>query len=185
MLQKMPFTKVELTGGLLKELNDTIRTAALPAQYEKCRTTGRLDAFKLQEREGCGKIHIFWDSDTAKWMEGAAYSLAQHPDPDLERKLDAIIRDMKSCQEPDGYLNTHYTKYGLENRWTSLRDAHELYCAGHLMATAWAEDPAPWADVLYAPRRSEMTQRNITTMPYFLWGNRSPGEMNVFLGKCN
>jgi DUF1680 family protein len=138
MLQKIPFTKVELTGGLWKELGNTIRTAALPAQYEKCETTGRLDAFKLQEREGCGPISGVWESDVAKWMEGAAYSLAQHPDPDLERKLDAIIEDMKRCQEPDGYLNPHNSKYGLENRWTNLRDAHELYCAGHLIEAAVA-----------------------------------------------
>ena len=138
MLKKIPFTKVELTGGLWKELGNTMRTAALPAQYEKCETTGRLDAFKLQEREGCGPISGVWESDVAKWMEGAAYSLAQHPDPDLERKLDAIIEDMKRCQEPDGYLNPHNSKYGLENRWTNLRDAHELYCAGHLIEAAVA-----------------------------------------------
>ena len=65
MLHKIPFTKVELTGGLWKELGDTMRTAGLPTQYEKCETTGRLDAFKLQERPGCGEIHIFWDSEVS------------------------------------------------------------------------------------------------------------------------
>jgi len=137
-IHKIPFTQVELTGGLWRELMTSNREVGLPFQYEQCRKTGRLDAFKLKERKGCGKIHIFWDSDVAKWMEAAAYSLASHPDSKLEQKVDAVIRDMKRLQAHDGYLNSHYLKYGLESRWTNLRDNHEFYCAGHLMEAAVA-----------------------------------------------
>lgn len=137
-IQKIPFTQVELTGGLWQELMTTNREVGLPFQYEQCRKTGRLDAFKQKERPGCGKIHVFWDSDVAKWMEAAAYSLASHPDPKLERRVDAVIRDMEKLQADDGYLNTHYQKYRIAERWTNLRDNHELYCAGHLMEAAVA-----------------------------------------------
>ncbi|MDA0322094.1 MAG: glycoside hydrolase family 127 protein [Verrucomicrobia bacterium] len=137
-LQKVPFTSVTLTGGLWKGLMETNREQTLPIQYEQCLKTGRLDAFKQKERTGCGEIHIFWDSDVAKWIEAAAYSLATHPDPKLERKVDGVIRDMSICQAPDGYLNSHYQKYRIKERWTNLRDNHELYCAGHLMEAAVA-----------------------------------------------
>ena len=65
-LAKVPFTSVELTGGLWKELMDTNRTQTLPIQYGQCRKTGRLDAMKLKWKKGCGQAHIFWDSDIAK-----------------------------------------------------------------------------------------------------------------------
>jgi DUF1680 family protein len=52
-----------------------------------------------------------------------------------------------------------------------------------LTATAWAEDLDGWKDTLYAPHRSKMRKRPIMAIPYFLWANRDPGEMNVFLGK--
>ncbi len=170
VISKVPFTRVELTGGLWQELMTTNRTVGLPFQYEQCRKTGRLDAFKLKERKGCGKIHVFWDSDVAKWMEAAAYSLAAHPDPELERKVDAVVRDMEKCQAPDGYLNTHYQKYRIKERWTNLRDCHELYCAGHLMEAAVAYHQATGKrtflevmiryadhiDTLFGPRRGQL-----------------------------
>jgi len=81
---------------------------------------------------------VFWDSDTAKWMEGAAYSLAQHKDRKLERTLDAMIEQLAALQTKDGYLNSHFTQVEPKKRWTNLRDQHELYCAGHLMEAAVA-----------------------------------------------
>ena len=47
MIKKVPFTAVELTGGMWKRLMDTNRARTLPAQYEQCRSTGRLEALKL------------------------------------------------------------------------------------------------------------------------------------------
>ena len=137
-LNKVPFSAVELTGGLWKELMDTNRTETLALQYRHCRKTGRLDALKLKWKKGCDQPHVFWDSDIAKWIEAAAYSLASHPDRQLERKVDAAIRDIEKCQMADGYLNTHFQMFRIEQRWTNLRYEHELYCAGHLMEAAVA-----------------------------------------------
>ena len=44
----------------------------------------------------------------------------------------------KSAQSPDGYLNCWYNEREPENRWTNLRDNHELYNAGHLLEGAVA-----------------------------------------------
>jgi hypothetical protein len=74
----------------------------------------------------------------AKWVEAASYSLATHPDPALAALLDEVVSLIVSAQQPDGYVNTHYTTVEPEQRWSNLRDCHELYCAGHLIEAAVA-----------------------------------------------
>lgn len=81
---------------------------------------------------------VFQDSDVAKWLEGAAYSLLIKPDKALEERCDAIIDLIGDAQWEDGYLNTYYTVKAPEKRWTNLEEAHELYCAGHMIEAAVA-----------------------------------------------
>lgn len=115
------------------------RRTTLPREYDLCKRTGRIDAWKLAWKPGQpNPPHIFWDSDVAKWIEAAAYSLATHPDPGLEARIDRVIALMAKAQLPDGYLNSHYIAVEPDRRWTNLRDCHELYCAGHLIEAAVA-----------------------------------------------
>lgn len=81
---------------------------------------------------------VFQDSDVAKWLEGAAYSLIVKPDEKLEERMDAIIGIIEKAQQPDGYLNTYFTIKEPEHRWQNLEECHELYCAGHMMEAAAA-----------------------------------------------
>lgn len=81
---------------------------------------------------------VFQDSDAAKWIEAAAYSLAVFPDADLEKKADELIDKIAAAQDVDGYLNTRFTIGDREKRWTNLLEGHELYCAGHMMEAAVA-----------------------------------------------
>jgi uncharacterized protein len=64
--------------------------------------------------------------------------LATHPDPDLDALLDEVIALIAAAQQPDGYLNVYFTVVEPDERWKDLRDAHELYCAGHLIEAAVA-----------------------------------------------
>lgn len=112
---------------------DANRERTLAIEYEQCRVTGRFEALRLQWQPSQPAPHIFWDSDVAKWLEAASYSLATHPDPALEAQVDAIIDLLAGAQQPDGYLNSHFTQVEPDKRWTNLRDQHELYCAGHLI----------------------------------------------------
>ena len=131
---------VKLTGGYLFEKQEMNRETTVHAVYDRFFETGRIEAFKFNWREGEDKQpHIFWDSDVAKWMEGAAYILADHPDKELEKKVDDLIADVKRNQQDDGYFNIYYTVVEPENRFAN-RDRHELYCAGHLMEAAVALD---------------------------------------------
>ena len=81
---------------------------------------------------------VFQDSDVAKWLEAAAYSLALRKDEALERRCDEMIALIGRAQQEDGYLNTYFTVKEPGRRWTNLREAHELYCAGHMMEAAVA-----------------------------------------------
>ena len=91
---------------------------------------------------------VFQDSDLAKWIEAAAYSLVQHPDKDLERRLDEVIETIRDAQYPDGYLNTYFTLKRPDKKWTNLQEAHELYCAGHMIEAAVAYYEATGKTVL-------------------------------------
>ncbi|MHB9295711.1 glycoside hydrolase family 127 protein [Pillotina sp. SPG140] len=81
---------------------------------------------------------VFQDSDLAKWIEAAAYSLVWHPDAELEKTLDETIDIICNAQQDDGYVDTYYIINGLEKRFTNLKDNHELYCMGHYIEAAVA-----------------------------------------------
>lgn len=81
---------------------------------------------------------VFQDSDFSKWIEAVGYSLAQHPDPELERIADEAIDVVCAAQYEDGYLDTFYIINNPKERFTNLRDHHELYCLGHLVEGAIA-----------------------------------------------
>lgn len=125
------------------------REHTLAHVYRFCQETGRIDALRLHWKPGMEPVpHIFWDSDIAKWLEAASYSLATHPDPALEAQVDEVIDLIVAAQQPDGYLNTYFTVVEPEKRWTNLRDWHELYCAGHLIEAAVAHFQATGKRVL-------------------------------------
>jgi DUF1680 family protein len=81
---------------------------------------------------------VFQDSDVAKWIEAASYSLAVFNDPDLEKKIDEIVDIVAAAQDEDGYLDTRFTVSERERRWQNLLEGHEMYCAGHMMEAACA-----------------------------------------------
>ncbi len=129
------FTEVESKQGFWAQRQQVNRRNTIPAIYNQLKKTGRLAAFKLKAPRGC---HIFWDSDVAKWLEAACYSLARHPDPKLASLVEKTVDLVLSAQQKDGYLNTYFIAKEPKMRWKNLRDNHELYCAGHLMEAAAA-----------------------------------------------
>ncbi len=80
----------------------------------------------------------FQDSDVAKWIEAAAYSLAVKPNAELEKRIDEVCELIGEAQEDDGYLDTHFTLNRPDKKFTDLAHGHELYCAGHMIEAAVA-----------------------------------------------
>ena len=140
-MKTVSFNNVELISGYLFDKQELNRKTTINAVYDRFYDTGRIGAFNFDYIEGVSdpamKPHIFWDSDVAKWMEGASYIIKKHPTPELEAKLDALVEKIKKNQGEDGYFNIYYTVIKPEDRFTD-RSRHELYCAGHLMEAAIA-----------------------------------------------
>lgn len=131
---------IDLKSGYWFEKEKLNRETTVGVVYEQFCRTGRIKSFDFNWREGeeC-KPHYFWDSDVAKWMEGAAYVLAKHSDPELENKLDDLIERICIHQCPDGYFNIYFTCVEPSKRFRG-RHNHELYCAGHLIEASIACD---------------------------------------------
>ena len=124
-----------------QELN---RNTTINAVYDRFYDTGRIGAFDFNydpNDENSIKPHFFWDSDVAKWIEGAANITFNAPSPELEAKVDSIVEKIKEHQEENGYFNIYFNVVEPENRFKDRRK-HELYCAGHLIEAAIAYDRA-------------------------------------------
>lgn len=144
----IPFTQVQITDAFWKPRQETNRLVTIPYDFEKCEETGRISNFDRAAGVLTGPhtgLH-YNDSDVFKVIEGAAYSLSQHPDPELERYLDDLIVRIAAAQEDDGYLFTIRTtdpdavdeeRVG-KSRWSALANSHELYNVGHLYEAAVA-----------------------------------------------
>lgn len=154
----VPFSRVEIDDQFWAPRQKINRTITIPYVQAMCEKMGRFDSFKMTRREhgeawrlGMPNPPIYWDSDVAKWIEAASYSLAKHPDADLERKVDEVVNLVALSQQPDGYLNVHFTVVAPNERWANLRDMHELYCAGHLIEAAVAHHAATGKRTLLDP----------------------------------
>ncbi|GHH79211.1 hypothetical protein GCM10018793_31450 [Streptomyces sulfonofaciens] len=87
----------------------------------------------------------FVDSDVYKWLEAAAWQLAQGAPGDggpLAADVERIVSLVADAQQPDGYLNTWFQLLKGGERYKDLRWGHELYCAGHLIQAAVAHHRA-------------------------------------------
>ena len=140
----IPFTKVKPVDAFWAPRMEANRTHGLNAVFQQLKDTGRLDAYNLDWTPDSQEPapHVFWDSDVAKWLEGACYSLMNHPDPSLRSRVEDVVDRILLAQAGDGYLNPHFTIVEPGKRWTNLRDKHELYCAGHLIEAAVAHHQA-------------------------------------------
>ena len=139
-LSPVCFTSVHLDDPFWAPRQEINRRASIPHMYQMCVDTGRIGAFDLNFERAVPSsiVLIFGDSDPAKWLEAASYSLITHPDPELAAIVDQVADKIISAQQPDGYLNTHFTVAQPDMKWKNLRDWHEMYCAGHLMEAAVA-----------------------------------------------
>ena len=118
---------------------ETNRTVTIPLIYQRCVEIGRLEALRLTWKPGQpNPPHLCGESDLAKWVEAASYALASRPDSDLARQVDGVVELFQAAQQADGYLNVYFTVVAPGQRWTNLRDKHELDCAGHLIEAAVA-----------------------------------------------
>jgi DUF1680 family protein len=141
------FTNVRIADEFWAPRLETNRKVTIAYDFAKCEETGRIDNFAKAGglMQGSFRGRYYDDSDVFKVIEGASYTLAMRPDPELEEYLDALIAKIAAAQEDDGYLYTARTLNPEKppagsgpKRWTNLRYSHELYNVGHLYEAATA-----------------------------------------------
>lgn len=152
-VQPVPFTAVHLDDVFWAPRIETNRKVTIPAAFQKCEETGRVDNFERAAMALRGEPHDlkapgypFDDTDLYKVIEGASYVLSVQPDPKLDAYVDSMIAKIAAAQEPDGYIYTARTinpdnphRWSGKERWVNERnDSHELYDLGHLFEAAAA-----------------------------------------------
>ena len=106
-----------------------------PEQYSSCILNFEIAAGKKDETY---KGYVYSDSELAKWMEAAAYSLRNEPDERLEKMMDDLVGLISDAQMEDGYVNTYFQVLRPQSRLKHFAFSCELYNMGHLMEAAVA-----------------------------------------------
>ena len=140
VLKPVPIESVKLEDAFWAPRLKRLREVTLPTQYKLLEDTGRLDNFRRAAGVVKGPFRGFYynDSDVYKWVEAVSLALASERDSQLEKLLEEVVNVIIAAQDADGYLNTYFTFERRGERWSNLRDMHELYCAGHLFQAAIA-----------------------------------------------
>lgn len=151
-IQQQINSKNYISGGFLNRWQRLVKDTIIPYQYEVLndRAEGAEKSHVIDNFRNAAKAlrgedvgdgfygMVFQDSDAAKWIEAAAFSLISYPDKELEKTVDEVIDIIAEAQDEDGYLNTYFTIKDREKRWKNLMEGHELYCSGHMMEAACA-----------------------------------------------
>ncbi|MDP4133636.1 MAG: glycoside hydrolase family 127 protein [Bacillota bacterium] len=137
-MKSMSYKNVVLKDGFWKKKQDMNKEVTIDAVWNRFSDTGRIKAFDFDWKEGDPfRPHIFWDSDVAKWIEGASYIIGLKENPLLEEKIESVIDKIEEHQDTSGYFNIYFTVVRPGDRFKE-RGSHELYCAGHLIEASIA-----------------------------------------------
>ena len=155
--REIPLTRVKITDTFWSPRQKLMTDVTIPYmekilrdEVSEARKSHAIRNFRMAAGEEFGNFYgmVFQDSDAAKWLEAAAYSLYLKKNEALSGRVDELVSLIGRCQQRDGYLNTYFTVKEPENHWKNLLECHELYCAGHLMEAAAALHEAAGKDEL-------------------------------------
>lgn len=142
----VPMAQVKVTGGFWRQKMDVNTAVTIPHIFDQNEKTGRTDNL----RKGAGLMpgdyqgRRFNDTDVYKIIEAASFSLIDHPDPALSKKIDDLTAILAKAQQSDGYLfpartiNPQKPAAGVgTERWEyENTGSHETYNSGHLIDAA-------------------------------------------------
>ncbi|MGW2237768.1 glycoside hydrolase family 127 protein [Streptomyces sp. NPDC001759] len=137
--------RVEVADGFWQSRREVNAGTSIPQGPGLLESAGNLHNLRLAAGTAEGEFqgaYPFVDTDVYKWLEAAAWQLAQGRSAELEADVDRIVSLVAAAQQPDGYLNTWFQLVKGGERYRDLRWGHELYCAGHLVQAAVAHHRA-------------------------------------------
>ena len=168
LLQPVSLQNVQMKDPFWTPRRDTNRLVTLPSQFSRLEQSGCLNNF----RRAAGRPDLafegifFIDTDAYKWLEAAAWTLAEGGHPELERQMDQVITLVEQAQCENGYLGTYFMFEKEKERFTDP-SLHELYCAGHLFQAAIALNRAAGD-----PRLLEVSKR----FAFYLFDTLGPAD---------
>ncbi|KAK5279257.1 hypothetical protein LTR40_008063 [Exophiala xenobiotica] len=130
--QLVPVQNVNISSPFWSWYQQCSREKVIPAIIHAQKSTGHWYCLTWKAGHPV-KPHPFWDSDIYKVVEASCYFLMTQHDQAIMDTVEEAVDMIIAAQHPDGYINSYYTVRGLDQRWTNLRDMHELYCLGHLI----------------------------------------------------
>lgn len=134
-----------INDGFWNRYLDLVADIVVPYQWDlindrvpDAERSGCIHNFKVAAglEEGAFIGMPFQDSDLAKWIEAAAFSLIWKPDADLEKRIDEAAELIAKAQDQDGYYDTYFLINEPDKKWLNLKEGHELYVAGHFIEAA-------------------------------------------------
>lgn len=143
VLQGLPFSDVEWTGGLYKERFDTCAEAMVPHlqnMFESRDISHVVENFRIAAGDVQGEFDgtVFGDGDFYKWMEAAVYTAVRTDNRMLLGHLEEYVDLIGRAQQPDGYLSTKQIIGERSGKAVRLGDINdfEVYNFGHLFTSA-------------------------------------------------
>lgn len=143
VLQGLPFSDVEWTGGLYKERFDTCAEAMVPHlqnMFESRDISHVVENFRIAAGDVQGEFDgtVFGDGDFYKWMEAAVYTAVRTDNRTLLGRLEEYVDLIGRAQQPDGYLSTKQIIGERSGKAVRLGDINdfEVYNFGHLFTSA-------------------------------------------------
>ncbi|MCD8039398.1 MAG: glycoside hydrolase family 127 protein [Lachnospiraceae bacterium] len=146
-LQTIPLTQIRIDDSFWNRYTSLVTKKIIPYQWsvlndeaEGAEASSCMKNFRVAAGLEKGTFHgyVFQDTDLAKWLEAAAYSLSYEKDKELEKLADAAIDLIERAQEENGYLDTYFTISEPGKQFKNLKEGHELYTAGHFIEAAVA-----------------------------------------------
>lgn len=146
-LKSAALKNIRIDDGFWNRYLNLVTEKIIPYQWEilNDRVEGAepshcISNFEIAAGRKKGEFHgfVFQDTDLAKWIEAAAYTLTFVDNTTLQDTVAAAIDLIAAAQRPDGYINTYFTIKEPKGRFKNLSEGHELYTAGHMMEAAVA-----------------------------------------------
>src|SRR5262249_47931914 len=144
-LSPVPIRHVRIDDPFWSPKRDTWRKVTIADCFDKFEKDGALTNFDNVRDARVGVAHggpQWYDGLVYETLTGAADFLAEHPNPQLQQRIDGYIDRIAAAaaKNPDGYINTYTQLREPTHRWGTNggddREQHDLYNAGCLVEAA-------------------------------------------------
>jgi uncharacterized protein len=140
-LRPVSLTAVAIQDGFWGQRIAANRNAGIDEVYRQEALNGRIFNFQrmhhAEHDQLSTDLHSLRpgaDSEVYKWLEGTGWALTT-PDPELQRRVNQVVKDVVDAQEPSGYLDTYFVGERTTQRMLPETQivGHEVYSMGHLI----------------------------------------------------